>query len=70
MGHDLCSHLTDLIGAYFAWDITYAKQYQLLGFLQRELLQDIKTDYFHSIPSVKFLKRYETFTVRVKIYCC
>jgi hypothetical protein len=40
---DLCNRLTDFIACYYVWDIRYPKQYQILGLLQLELLQDHKS---------------------------
>ena len=45
-GTDMSSHLADLLSSYFAWDINYPKQYQLLGLLQIELLNDKKSPFF------------------------
>ena len=55
-GHGMCSHLTDLMAAYFAFDINYPKQYQLLGLLQTELLHDLHSHFFQSVNYVKFMK--------------
>lgn len=55
-GHGMCSHLTDLMAAYFAFDINYPRQYQLLGLLQTELLHDRHSQFFQSVNYVKFMK--------------
>ena len=56
-GHGMCSRLTDLMAAYFAFDINYPTltQYQLLGLLQTELLHDLQS-VFQSVNYVKFMK--------------
>ena len=54
-GQTMCSHLIDLMAAYFAFDINYPKQYQLLGVLQTELLNDMKSAFFRSVAYVKFI---------------
>jgi len=56
-GQTMCSHLVDLMAAYYAFDINYPKQYQLLGLLQTELLHDSKDVFFQSVSYIKFLKR-------------
>lgn len=55
-GKDVCSHLVDLIAAYYAWDVSYPKQYQLLGLLQTELLMDEKSSFTPSTSLTKFRK--------------
>ena len=45
-----------LMAAYYAWDLSYPKQYQLLGFLQCHILRDRKSDFFKSTAYVKFEK--------------
>jgi len=54
-GNTMFSHLTDLMAAYFAFDINYPRQYQLLGLLQTELLQDHTSKFFQSVNYVKFV---------------
>ena len=55
-GKDVCSHLVDLMAAYYAWDVSYPKQYQLLGLLQTELLNDENSSYSPSTSLIKFRK--------------
>lgn len=52
----MCSHLTDLMAAYFSFDINYPKQYQLLGLLHTELLHHRRSQFFQSVNYVKFMK--------------
>lgn len=57
-GTDMCSHLVDLIACYFAWNLCYPKQYQLLGFVQTELLKYTAESFFQSTAYTKFMSEY------------
>ena len=48
--------ILQLLYAYYAWDLTYPKQYQLLGFVQQYAIQDsAKT--FHKSTNFKNLEK-------------
>ena len=51
----LQSVVTDLLAVYYAWDLTFPTQYQLLGFLQMYLLNDV-TEAKAFKKSKRFLK--------------
>ena len=40
IGNDAKDALTKLLFCYYVWDLSYPKQYQLLGFLQTNVLED------------------------------
>jgi hypothetical protein len=45
-----------LIYAYYAWDLSYPKHFQLLGVLQNYILQDRETQFFMSQNYLKLCK--------------
>ncbi|XP_062579740.1 uncharacterized protein LOC134241733 [Saccostrea cucullata] len=57
VGHDVKEALNILIFTYYALDLTYPKQYQLLGFLQHYLLHDRKNYFFMSTNYLKFSRK-------------
>ena len=40
IGNDAKDALTKLLFCYYVWDLSYPKQYQLLGFLQTYVLEE------------------------------
>jgi hypothetical protein len=40
IGNDAKDALTKLLFCYYVWDLSYPKQYQLLGFLQTNVFED------------------------------
>lgn len=57
VGHNLKEALNILIFPYYALDLTYPKQYQLVGFLQHYVLQDRKNYFFMSTSYLKFSRK-------------
>lgn len=51
--------LLRLMYSYYAWDLSYPKNYQLLGFLQHYILKDSDNKFFMSQNYMKFCKRLE-----------
>ncbi|XP_061170969.1 uncharacterized protein LOC133180470 [Saccostrea echinata] len=49
--------LLRLIYSYYAWDLSYPKHFQLLGFLQHYILEDRENKFFVSQNYMKFCKR-------------
>ena len=47
-----------LLKCYYAWQLTYPTQYQLLPFLQEHVLQDRSAGLFKSTKYIKFNKRF------------
>lgn len=45
-----------LMYSYYAWDLSYPKNYQLLGFLQHYILKDSDNKFFTSQNYMKFCK--------------
>ena len=58
------SHLRDgilkLLYAYYAWDLSYPKFYQLLGFFQHYVLGDKENQFFASSNYLKFAKKFDS----------
>ena len=52
------SQMVDLMSAYYAWDLTYPRTYQILGFFQVYLLGDDKNQFHRSAAMTKFEKMY------------
>lgn len=55
----VCDMLVTLLACYFAWDLSYPKQYQILTFLHLYLLGDTKEHLFKSVALLKFEKLYQ-----------
>jgi len=56
----VCQLLCQLLACYFAWDLSYPKQYQLLAFLHKHLLGDRKEKLFKSATFMKIDKLFNT----------
>lgn len=56
---NLTDALLDLLFCYYAWDLSYPKTYQLLGFIQQFVLEDNKNKFFASSSYIKFVKAME-----------
>ncbi|KAK6494932.1 hypothetical protein HHUSO_G1573 [Huso huso] len=52
--------LYDLLGCYYAWNLSFPVQYQVLGFLQSYLLKDGRKPFFKSSAYIKFQKTFES----------
>ena len=46
-----------LLMAYYAWDLSYPKQFQLLGFMQQFVLNDTATAFFKGSNYIKMEKQ-------------
>ena len=55
----VCDMLVDLLACYFAWYLSYPKQYQVLTFLHVYLLGDRKEQLFKSVALLKFEKQFQ-----------
>lgn len=55
----VCEILADFLACYFAWDLSYPKQYQILTFLHLHLLEDTKEHLFRSVALIKFEKLFQ-----------
>jgi len=54
-----CALVLNLIACYYAWELLYPKQFQVLAFLQTYLVGDKKNAVQHGAPLVKFSKVYQ-----------
>ena len=53
--HDM---FMSLMHCYYAWQLNYPRQYQLLGFLQEHMIhEDQNMNFFKSVPYVQFNKK-------------
>jgi len=59
IGNDAKNELTKLLFCYYVWDLSYPKQYQLLGFLQTYVLEDKENKFDMSGNYLKFTQKYE-----------
>ena len=57
-GKTILDYLLCLLGCYYAWDLSYPKQYQLLAFLQVHLLLDTGNQVNKSTNFIKFEKQF------------
>lgn len=57
VGLNIKKALNILIFPYYALDLTYPKQHQLVGFLQHDVLQDRKNYFFMSTSYLKFSRK-------------
>jgi len=55
----VCQLLCILLSCYYAWDLTYPRQYQLLAFLHEHLLKDKKETLYKSLALMKFEKLFQ-----------
>ena len=53
-----CQLILDLLGAYYAWDLSFPKRYQILSFLQVYLLKDLKNSVYRGAALTKLEKKY------------
>lgn len=56
VGQNAREALNLLLFTYYTLDLTYPKQYQLLGFLQHYILNDRSNDFFMCSNYLKFTK--------------
>ncbi len=47
-----------ILFAYYAWGLSYPKQYQIFGFLQCYLLDNKEDEFFKSTKYITFDKKY------------
>ena len=59
VGRDTKEAVTRLLFCYYVWDLSYSKQYQLLGFIQQYILEDRRNRFHMSGNYLKFVKKYE-----------
>ena len=59
VGNNPQTALTNLLFCYYVWDLSYPKQYQLLGFLQTYVLEDNQNKFDKSGNYLKFVQKYE-----------
>ena len=52
----LCQLVMDLLGAYYAWDLSFPKRYQIMSFLQVHLLKDDQDQVHRGAALMKFEK--------------
>uniref|UniRef100_A0A8W8MIG8 Uncharacterized protein n=1 Tax=Magallana gigas TaxID=29159 RepID=A0A8W8MIG8_MAGGI len=57
VGLNIKEALNILIFLYYVLDLTYPTQYQLVGFLQHDVLQDRKNYFFMSTSYLKFSRK-------------
>ena len=54
----LCTMLYGIIACYYAWDLSYPKQYQVLAFIQENMF-DRREKLFKGISLMKFEKQFK-----------
>lgn len=59
VGHNLKEAVLRLLFCYYVWDLSYPKQYQLLGLVQHYILKDRKNKFHMSANYLKFCKKLE-----------
>ena len=59
IGNDAKDALTKLLFCYYVWNLSYPKQYQLLGLLQTYVLEDKENKFDMSGNYLKFTQKYE-----------
>lgn len=47
----------ELMFCYYAWELNYPTQYQLLGFVQEHIIHEDKNSFLKSATYMKFNKR-------------
>ena len=55
---DACRLILNLLSCYFAWDLDYPRQYQILTFFHENLLKETKEKHFKCVQYLKFVKLY------------
>ena len=59
VGRTLTNALNSLIYLYYVWDLTYPKQYQMLGFLQHYIIEEKQNKFHMSGNYLSFTKKFE-----------
>jgi len=55
----MCDIVCTLLACYYAWDLNFPREYQMLTFLQENLLLDKREKHFKSTAHLKFLKMFQ-----------
>ena len=51
--------ILQLVYSYYVWDLSYPKQYQMLGFIQEKVFKDEESKFFKSTNFKNIEKKYE-----------
>ncbi|XP_071132931.1 uncharacterized protein [Mytilus edulis] len=63
VGDNVLTSLNCLLYCYYVWDLSYPKQYQLLGFIQHVILNDKANKFYMSSNYLRFTKKIDEITL-------